>query len=329
MRKILLREFGGPEVMVVTDEPEPECPPDGWVVDVKAASINFADVVSRRGMYERTQGLPYELGKEAAGVVTEKGPDAEGFEVGERVVVIKFSGGCYAERVAVGPGMLLRGPERYSFEQLAAFGIVFVTAWYGMHEIARVRPGESVLLQAAAGGVGTAAIALAKSFGCGPIIGTAGGPEKCAWVTSLGADACVDYRRDDFRDTVRELTEGRGIDYCLESVGGEVLERSIECLAELGRIVIIGFSAIDDDYKNRIAAVHPLKLFLRSIGVMGLNVQNLDFPRHPEVWDPMVRHIEEHGLEPIVGATYPLEEGAAAHTALENRETRGKVLLIP
>jgi len=334
VRKILLTEFGGPEVLRVGDHPEPDCPADGWIVEIKAASINFADIVSRRGLYERDQKLPYEVGKEAAGVVVAKGPHAAaradgGHDLGDRVVVIRFAGGCYAERVAAGPGMLLPGPDDYDFDELAAFGIIFATAWYGMNELARVRAGESVLIQAAAGGVGTAAVALAKAHGCGPIIGTASGPEKCAWVEELGADACVDYTQADFRETVRELTGGRGVDYCLESVGGEVFEHSFASLAELGRIVIIGFSAIDSDYKRRIAPVHPLKVFLASTAMMGLNVQNLDFPRRRDVWNRMVAYLERTHLRPEIGARFSLEDAPAAHAALESRKTRGKVLLIP
>ena len=334
MRKILLEEFGGPEVLHVGEHPEPACPANGWVVEIKAASLNFADVVSRRGLYERNQQLPYEVGKEAAGVVVEKGPDAPGrseggHELGDRVVVIRFAGGCYAERVAAEPGMLLAGPAGYDFDELAAFGIVFATAWYAQNELARLRPGESVLVQAAAGGVGSAAVALARSSGAGPIVGTAGGPEKCAWVEQLGADACVDRRAADFRETVRELTAGRGVDYCLESVGGEVFERSYEVLAELGRLVIIGFSAIDSDYKNRVKGVHPLKLFLGSRALMGLNVQNLDFPRRTDVWNCLVAHLEQHDLRPQIGARFPLEEAPAAHALLESGASRGKVLLVP
>lgn len=328
MRKILLEAFGGPEVMEVGDHPEPECPEDGWIVEVGAASINYADVVSRRGLYSKDQQLPFEVGKEAAGTIVAAGPSARGFELGEQVIVIKFEGGCYAERVAARPGQLLRGPTGYDVRQLAAFGILFATAWFGQNEIARVRSGESVLIQAAAGGVGSTAVTLARSFDCGPVIGTAGDAEKCAWVESLGADACVNYREDDFREVVRELTGGRGVDYCLESVGGDVARASMEVLAEMGRMVIIGFSSISSDYK-KVERVHPLTVFHRSLSYCGLNVQNLDFPRHTAVWGRLVDHVEEHGLAPEIGAEFPLEQGAAAHAALESRQTRGKVLLIP
>ncbi len=329
MRKILLEAFGGPEVLVVGEHPEPECPADGWVVELAAASINYADVVSRRGLYSKDQRLPFEVGKEAAGTIVAAGPDARGFVLGETVIVIKFEGGCYAERVAARPGQVLRGPVGYDARQLAAFGILFATAWYGQHEIARVRPGEAVLIQAAAGGVGSTAVALARSGDCGPVIGTAGDAEKCAWVESLGADVCVNYRQDDFREVVAELTAGRGVDYCLESVGGDVARASLEALAPMGRLVIIGFSSVTADYNKKIERVHPLTVFHRSLSYCGLNVQNLDFPRRVDVWQRLVAHVEEHGLTPEIGAVFPLDQAPMAHAALEERRTRGKLLLIP
>lgn len=330
MRKILLHEFGGPEVLVVRDAPEPEPAPDGYVVQVHAAGLNFADVVERRGHYSKDPTLPCEMGKEASGVVVARGPEATEFAVGDTVCVAKLArGGCYAERVAAGSTEVLPPPRGLAFEELAAFPNTFATAWYALHELARVRAGESVLIQAAAGGVGTSAIALARSLGCGPVLATAGGAEKCAFVERLGADACIDYRATDFREGVRELTEGRGVDFVLESVGGEVFERSLEVLAPLGRMVLIGFTSVHGDYRERIQQVHPLSLFHRSIAIAGLNVANLDYPARRETWRELVGHIEAHELRPVVGHRYPLEEAPAAHAALESRTTRGKVLLEP
>jgi len=329
MRKIVLDRFGGPEVLTVGEVPEPEVPRDGYVVELKACGVNFADAVERRGRYRKHQALPYELGKEAAGVVVERGPLATEFAVGDRVIVIKFSGGCYAERVAAGPETVLPVPAALDFEELAAFPIIYATAGYAMHEIARVRPGESVLIQAAAGGVGTAAVQFARANGCTPIIGTAGGPDKARFVTEVGADLGIDYRSDDFRPAVLEATGGRGVDFVLESVGGAVFEQSFEVLAPMGRMVVIGFSSIRDDYKNAIARIHPLSLFHHSTTVSGLNVENLNIPVRREIWSRLLRLVEKHHLRPFIGHRFPLEAAAAAHAALENRDTHGKVLLIP
>ncbi|TAH38150.1 MAG: NADPH:quinone oxidoreductase family protein [Planctomycetota bacterium] len=329
MKGIVLERFGGPEVLEVKDWPEPACPPDGYVIGLKAIGVNFADTVERRGLYRRNQALPYPLGKEASGVVMERGPLAHEFQPGDAVIVVKFDNGCYAQRVSARPDQVLRPPQGLSFHEMAAFGTSYGTAWFAMHELARVRPGESALIQAAAGGVGTAAVSLAASFGCAPVVGTAGGPQKCAFVESLGADACIDYSTRDFKEIVRDLTGGRGIDYCLESVGGQVYEDSLAVLAPLGRLVIIGFSSIRDNYAERIARLHPLTLFQRSISVAGLNADNIQFQANRAVWERLVAHAEEHRIRPRVGAVYPLERAGAAHTAIESRQTMGKVILEP
>ncbi len=328
MRKIVLHEFGGPEVLVVRDVPKPVPAADGYVVEARAAGLNYADVVERRGLYTKNPTLPCDIGKEASGVIAARGKEATEFEVGDTVCVARLvNSGCYAEFIPASSTEVLPPPAGFSFDELAAFPNTFATAWYVLTENARVRPGESVLIQAAAGGVGTATVALARSLGCSPILGTAGGPEKCAWVESLGADACIDYTAVDFRDAVREHTGGRGVDVVLESVGGEVFDRSLELLAPLGRIVVIGFSSIDGDYAERIQRVHPLTVFHRSISLAGLNVANLDYAARRDTWHALVAHVEEHGLRPEIGHRFALEEAPAAHRALESRATRGKVLL--
>jgi NADPH2:quinone reductase len=328
MRKVVLTGFGGPEVLVPVEAPEPELPLDGWIVELRAIGLNFAELVERRGLYRKDQRLPYEIGKEACGAIVQKGRDARGFELGQRVIALKFSGGCYAERVALRPGQILPLPAHLDFAAGAAFAIAYATAWYAQEELARARPGETALIQAAAGATGSAAVRLAKARGL-TVIGTAGGPEKVTQVLALGADACIDYRGEDLRSRVASDTGGRGVDYCLESVGGEVFEHSLACLAPLGRLVTIGFSSIEKDHSERIKRVHPLMLFLRSWGLFGLNIENLDFPRRSDVWGRLCALAEARRLEPLIGARFPLEQAAAAHAAIEARRTAGKVLLIP
>lgn len=327
MQKILLEEFGGPEVLKVREYPDPTCPADGYVIETRAIGLNFAELVERRGEYRKDQQVPYEMGKEAAGVIVERGPDAKEFEVGESVIVVKFSNGCYSSKIAAFERQVIRPPAGLDFVQMAAFANTFGTAWFAMVEQARTRAGDSVLIQAAAGGVGSAAIALAKTLGCGPIIGTAGSDEKCAYVEGLGADMCVNYRNHDFRDAVRELTGAVGVDFCLESVGGEIYERSLESLAPVGRMIVIGFSSITSDYASAIPRLHPLSLFHRSIMVGGLNVDNLKYQARRDFWKRLVAHVEQHAIKPQVGLCLPFAEAAEAHRALEARETTGKVVL--
>lgn len=327
MRQVEIERFGGAEELHLRTVPDPEPPADGYVVDVRAAGLNYADVVERRGRYRKDQALPARLGKEAAGVVVACGPEARDFEVGDAVVVVRFGNGCYAERIACAAHEVLRPPWGYTWIELAAFGTNFATAWWSLTEIARVRPGESVLVQAAAGGVGSAAVMLARSLGLSPVIGTAGGPAKSALVRDLGADACVDYTATDLREAVRDLTGGRGVDACIESVGGEAYRASLDLLAPMGRLVVIGFSSIEDDYAQAIPRLHPLTVFHRSITVGGLNLDNLSFQRQRDVWDRLVDHVDAHGLRPHVGHVFPFDRVTDAHRCLEQRASTGKVVL--
>jgi len=329
MRQIVVEAFGGPEALVLREVPEPKPPEDGWLLETRAIGVNFADVVGRRGRYTKDARCPFYPGLEASGVIVAAGPKARGFEHGERVLTLDFAGGCYAERVAVRPGDVLRGPAGYSFEELSAFAATFGTAWYAMHEIARVRSGESALIMAAAGAVGTAALALARSHGMRPVIGATGSDDKCAFVRELGAQGCINYGLENLRQRLAELTGGRGVDYVLESVGGEALEAAIASLAPMGRLVTIGYSSVDDKHADAIKRIHPITLFQRSISIGGLNVNNLRIAGRAQQWAALVAHVEAHGLRPVIGQTWPLAEAAAAHAALEGRKTRGKVLLLP
>lgn len=329
MRKIVLQEFGEPEVLRVEDHPEPCLPADGYVVELRGIGINYADVVLRRGRYRRDQQAPCEIGFEASGVVVARGAEAHGFEEGDPVVVVKLQGGCYAERVAVGPDEILPARRDIELEQLAGYPNTFATAWYALQEIGRLQAGESVLIQAGAGGVGSAAVQLARAMGCSPVLATAGSAEKCRWVEGLGADACIDYRSSDFREAVWECTDGRGVDFVLESVGGEVFERSLEVLAPLGLAVVIGFSAIESDYADAVSRVHPLSLFQRSISLSGLNIANLCYPRRRHTWRALDAFCTQHGLGPQIGGRFALEDAPLAHAELEARRSKGKLLLIP
>jgi NADPH2:quinone reductase len=334
VRGIVLERFGGPEVLEVTELPEPECPRDGYVVEVEAIGLNFAEVVERRGKYRKHQPTPYPIGKECSGRVIRRGPDAlapeaGGHAEGDAVIVIRFDGGGYAERVSAKPDQILPAPPGLDWAQAASYAIAFGTAWYAQEELARLREGEAVLIQAAAGSVGTAAIQLAKARGATPVIGTAGGPAKCELVRSLGADLAIDYRAESFSEPVLEATGGAGVGYVLESVGGDVLDQSLHALAPMGRLVTIGFSSISENYAEAIKRVHPLSLFHRSTGFFGLNVENLNFPARRSVWEQLVAFTSRHGLVPHVGPTFALDEAHRAHAAIEARETVGKVVLRP
>ncbi|HRC86674.1 MAG TPA: zinc-binding dehydrogenase, partial [Thermoanaerobaculia bacterium] len=163
-----------------------------------------------------------------------------------------------------------------------------------------------------------------------PVIGLAGSGAKCRFVEErLGAHACFETAGDQLGTRIRSLTAGRGIDLVLDSVGGSVLDLALELLAPLGRLVSVGFSSIDRDYRGALPTLHLLELFHRSISVSGLNLENLDYPRRQSAWRELVSFVECHGLRPVVGEIFPLHHVAAAHQALESRATFGKLILRP
>jgi len=327
VKKYVLDSFGGPQVLQVADHPTPDCPDDGYLVETRAVGLNFAETVERRGEYGKDMQCPFEIGKEAAGVVVAAGSETSRFKVGDEVIVIKFSNGCYSEIIVARAPQMLEPPRGLNWKERAAFANTFGTAWFALMEVARVRAGDSALVQAAAGGVGTATVALAKALAMGPIIGTAGTDEKCELVEHLGATACVNYTTHDFREKIRELTDGLGVDYCLESVGGEVYDRSLEMLAPLGRMVIIGFSSIRENYAEVIPRLHPLAVFHRSITVGGLNVDNIKYHHRRGNWRELVDFAEKHDLRPHIGNVFDFSDAASAHACLEGRNSVGKVVL--
>lgn len=333
MRQVVLNAFGGTDVLELADVATPAPPRDGYLVEVRAAGINYADVVERRGRYAREMPLPYLLGKEASGTVVARGPDAAAYAVGDPVVVVEMAdNGCYADCVAVREHHVLPARPGLDFEQLAAYPIAFATAWYALVEAARLRAGESILIHAAAGGVGVATVQLARALGLSPIIGTASGEDKCAWAVAHGADACIDsvtHRGEAFERRVRELAGERGVDGVLDSVGGEGFEQSMRLAAPLGRVIAMGFASIEEGFAERMRRVHPLALFHRSLTVCGLNLARLDFPTRRHTWQALNRFMEQHGLTMPIGARFALSDVAQAHAALEGRGTRGKLLLVP
>ena len=298
MRAAVLRETGGPDRLVVEDVPEPE----GELLEVRAAGINFADVLVRLGRYPQPPPLPAILGNEVAGELD-----------GRRVIALtRASGGGYAERVVADPRWTFRLPDGATFEEGAAFLLTFVTAWLSVEP---VRDGQTVVVHAAAGGVGTAAVQLAKHLGA-RVVATAGSEDKRSFALEVGAD---DARPYDDLDGVRA-------DLVVDMVGGELFERSIGLLEPQGEIVAVGYAG------GMWPEVNPAVLVGRNVAVRGLYVGRL--MRHaPHVVEAAVGAClelwERGAVKPIVGATFPLERVADAHRLIEERKSVGKVVLVP
>lgn len=306
MRAAVLQGVGGPEQLVVEEVPAPEAADGEALVDVRAAGINFADILVRRGMYPQMPELPAVLGSEVAGELD-----------GRRVMGFVLSGGGgYAEQVAVDRRWLLPLPESASFAEGAAFPMAFLTAWIPLTELVRIAFGARVLVTAAAGAVGTAAIQVVKALNGAPVA-AAGSEEKLELPRSLGAVEAVTY------DGIGELGQ---VDVVFDLVGGDVFEQTLGLLKPLGTAIAVGYAG------GMWQELNPAWLVGRNIGVHGFYLGRL-LGRNPELVaraaQDALRLWERGAVRPIVGAEYPLEEAADAHRLIESRKSTGKVVLIP
>ena len=306
MRAVVLEGTGGPEQLVVREIPEPEPAEGQALVDVRAVGINFADVLVRLGRYPQMPELPAVLGSEIAGEVD-----------GRRVMgLVRSQGGGYAERVAVDPRWLFDLPASASFAEGAAFPMAFLTAWIPLTELVRIGFGSRVLVTAAAGAVGTAALQLVRSMNGRPVAAV-GSEEKLELTRSLGADEGVTY------DALGELEP---VDAVFDLVGGEVFKQALGLLKPLGSAVAVGYAGgLWED-------VSPAWLVGRNIGVQGFYLGRLMGLRPDLVERAMgdvLRLWEGGAVRPIVGHEFPLEQAGDAHRMIEERQTTGKVVLIP
>lgn len=323
MRAIRYTAHGGAEVLSYDQVPMPQ-PGDGEVlIEVAAAALNYADVMRRRNMYLEPTPVPYIPGSEIAGTVVALGPGVpEGgpLRVGARVVTLTGNGG-YAQYAAVPARGVIPLPEGLDFVTAAAIPLQGLTAYLTLHTSARFQPGESVLIPAAAGGVGTLAVQLAKLGGAGKVIAAASTSEKLALARSLGADECVNYTSEDLVARVNEITNGKGVDIVLESVGGEIFAQCIRCLAPFGRLVTFGSAS------QQRGEVDTIRLMQRNASVIGFWLAVFPGKLIAEAMQALLTAIANGQLRPIIGGTYPLAEAARAQTDMEGRGTTGKLIL--
>ncbi|OGL05797.1 MAG: hypothetical protein A3I03_11740 [Candidatus Rokubacteria bacterium RIFCSPLOWO2_02_FULL_68_19] len=321
MKAVRIHEFGGPEVLKIEEVPEPTLAPGDVLIQTEAAGVNYADVMTRVGMYP-IKGLPITPGLEVAGRVVKTGGAVTDFKAGDRVVATLNTGG-YAERVAAPAATVFSVPESLSAVQAAALPVNYLTALHMLREFGRLAPGESVLIHAAASGVGTAAIQLARLFGA-RIFATASADDKLALARELGAHETINYTTQDFAEIVKAKTDGRGVDLILECVGGDVFDKSIQCLAPLGRLITYGVAG-----GVPATVVTPVLLF-GNLSVIGFHLGRYYQTRpNREGMQEILRLVAAGRIRPIISATFPLGEVAKAHDHLSQRQTRGKVLLVP
>jgi NADPH2:quinone reductase len=321
VKAVWVESFGGVEALRVAERPQPEPGPGEVRLDVRACGVNFADLLQRQGSYPGGPRPPFTPGLEAAGVVEAVGPDTSAPEVGTRVVALA-PGGLQAERAVVRSGACWAWPEALSFEQGAAFPVSYLTAYAALALVARAEKGEIVLVHAAAGALGRAAVRVARCLGL-TVVGTASTAEKRALALAAGAHHVADY--EEFPKVLREVGGGRGADVVVDGVAGPLLSRTLASLAPLGRHVVVGFSG---------GAPPPIDagaLLFRSRGVLGFHLDAL--ARRQEAVAAAARRllawIEEGSLAVEAAHRLRLDEVGRAHELLATRANLGKVVLVP
>jgi NADPH2:quinone reductase len=312
---VQITEFGGPEKLTVVDLPDPQAGDGKEVFDVRAAGVNYADTHQTEDSYLSKQSLPFVPGIE----VVIDGPG------GQRLLGM-VEGGTYAEKVAADPRQLFPVPDSVSDAAALTTLVQGATAWHLLRTSVHLQPGESVVVHAGAGGVGTLAIQLAKRWGAGRVIATASSEEKRQLTLDLGADVAVDSRTGDLKGALRDANEGRGVDVVLEMTGGRVFDQSLAALAPLGRMAIFGMAS-----REAPSPIDPRVLMGRSTAVIGfwlVHVAQRPGMLAQAVTD-LLTALDRGELRAVVGETYPLERAADAHRALLDRTSVGKLVLDP
>lgn len=326
MKSVRFHRTGGPQELICEELPIPSPAAGEVLIRVEVAGVNYADTIRRRGEpYPMPTPLPFNPGGEVVGVVTECGVGVEGGWIGKRVMVALASGGGGYAQYAVAPAaMLIPLLDGLAAEHALALHIQGLTAALALRDAGRLAPGQSVFIEAAAGGVGSIAVQLAKLFGATQVIAGVGSGNKCSLALESGADAAVDYSQEDWPQHVLKLTRGRGVDLLLDMTCGTLLRQGIGALAVFGRAVIYGSA---DQVHH---APDLLSLVARGQSLVGFYLA-LYFQHRPDVPIAMLEELAAHvmagRLRPRIGATLPLEEAAQAHHLLESRKSSGKIVL--
>lgn len=325
MRSIVVREFGGPEVMRLEDVPPLKPSPSQVLVRIRAAGVNPVDTYIRSGAYALKPALPYTPGVDGAGEVAAVGSDVTSYKAGDRVYIANDNTGSprtglYAEQALCAPSQLHHLPDRVSFSQGAAIGIPYGTVFYGLFKLAKARPGETVLVHGASGGVGMAAVQIASAFGM-TIIGTAGSDRGLRAVREQGADVVVSHKDPSYLDAIMKATGGRGVDVILETNAHLNLDKDLTLLARLGRVVLIGS-------RGRIE-IDPRGAMGREAAILGMVLFNVAPTEFAWMHAGIIAGLSNGTLRPVVGRELPLEEAPRAHEAATEPGALGKIVLIP
>jgi NADPH2:quinone reductase len=324
MQALLCTQFGPPDLLEVRNVPSPVPGPGQVVVSVKAASVNFPDVLIIENKYQFKPPLPFSPGSELAGVVKDLGPDVTGFAPGDRVMAFTTYG-AFAEEVALDVQRVLPMPERMDFSTAAALLLTYGTMDHALRDRGAVTGQDTVLVLGAAGGIGIASIEIARALGA-RVIACASTDEKLQACREHGADEVINYASDDLRERIKALTEGRGVDVIVDPVGGPFTEPALRSMAWRGRLLIVGFAA------GEIPKI-PLNLvLLKGCSIVGVFWGEF-LRREPEAFASSVAQLSgwylEGKLKPHVAATYPLSRAAEAIERMAAREAIGKLVVVP
>jgi len=324
MRRIVCPELGPPDVLVVEDGPALEPGPGRVVVDVAAAGVNYVDALFVAGQYQIKPPLPFVPGSEVAGTVAAIGEGVEGVAVGDRVVAMPGLGG-YAEQVDLSPRQLAAVPDGLTLPAAAAFIQSYCTALFALRDRAHLAAGESVLVLGAGGGVGQAAIDVAKALGA-RVIGAASTEEKRSAARSAGADEVIDTATESIKDRARELSGADGVDVVIDTVGGELAEPALRALRLFGRFVVIGFAS------GAIPKLPANQVLLRNRSVVGVDWgawTMIDPAGQAALLDEALTMVADGRLHPAEPTAYPFDAVAEALGDLLGRRVTGKVVLVP
>jgi NADPH2:quinone reductase len=323
MRALVCHSLEGPAPTWETvAEPQPGA--DDVLIAVRAGSVNFPDALLLRGKYQIRLEPPFVPGMEVAGEVLAVGAATSGFAVGDRVAAILTGFGGFAERVAVTSDYVFKMPANLSFDVAACIPSVYATAYYGLVSRARLVTGETVLVLAAAGGVGMAATSLAKALGA-TVIAAVGSAEKAELATRIGADHVINYSEADLKQTVRDITGGQGVDIVVDPVGGDITEQALRAIAWDGRHLVIGFAA------GKIPAIATNLLLLKSASLVGVNyggyAAHYSGPAGEICQQVMALLAQDESLQPLISRRVSMPEGGPVIASLLDRSGSGKTVL--
>lgn len=325
MRAMTIPQFGPPSVLTRQDVEEPELRPRDLLIEVRASATNPVDTKIRGGKFRAPLQMPIVPGYDVCGVVRDIGPEVERFKIGDAVYAFcpLFRNGAHAERVAVDERVVAAKPKSVDDATAAAVPLVLVTAWEALYARCAVRSGDTVLIQAGAGGVGHIAIQLAKLRGC-RVLATASRDESIALCKDCGADEVINYKQHDVAERVKELTDGRGCDVGLDCAGGEAFKQVVAAAAPEARVAtIVGVPKDSDLSPLFLRNASLFTVFIGSAGLFG-GVE----PRHAQMLEEAADLIDAGQLKPHVSHTFPLEDLAKAHEQQETAHTTGKIAIV-